>query len=256
MSGRHDVAHSVHRALAERWVEFAQPVTDRDVRTDHQHRIGEAPIGTGGHLVENAPRRQHAHHRRLARPGRHLARVALKAATPASRCAGVNSSRGTLSPCSRSCRASRRKMTVSAASSCAKNSRFSRPSRRHQRSSSSVVRVTPGYPADRQLATRWRIAFTSASSYGVLVVVAFGVCSVRAEGTCPRGPRDLRSMLRRIRTSRGGRATSVRISAAPGCTSDVRAPHMASSGSDCSTSYVISQVTSPIVFTTSSSFPR
>ena len=100
----------------------------------------------GRYLVEDAPGRQHPHDGRLARAGGHLAGVARKAAIALARCLSwPQFLAGNVEPWRKSARASLRKMMVSAASSWAKNSRCSRPSRRQYASSSSVVRGAPGY---------------------------------------------------------------------------------------------------------------
>ena len=67
-----------------------------------------------------------------------------KPVKPSAFLSALGSSRGMSMPSRKSARASVRKMIVTAASICAKNNRFSRPSRRHHCSNSKVVRVTPG----------------------------------------------------------------------------------------------------------------
>src|SRR5690606_15795582 len=57
-------------------IELAEPAANRDVRADYEHDVRIARVRSIVDLVEDAPRRQHPHHRRLARPRGHLAGVA------------------------------------------------------------------------------------------------------------------------------------------------------------------------------------
>ena len=141
---RHQVAGPVQARLASLGVEFAEPVADRDVGADDQHHVGEPRVGAVVDLVEDAPGGQHAHHGRLARAGRHLAGVAEEAGVTLGLLGIARLVARDRDPLEKVARASVRKMIVSAASRWAKKSRWSRPSRVHHWSSSSVVRVTPG----------------------------------------------------------------------------------------------------------------
>jgi len=71
--GGHEVTRPVEASLALAWVQFAEAAADRHVRADDEDRVREAPVGAIGDLVQDAPGREHPHHRGLSGARRHLA---------------------------------------------------------------------------------------------------------------------------------------------------------------------------------------
>ena len=70
------VALPVEARLAVLGMEFAEAISDRHVRANDQHRVGEATVAPVVDLVQDAPRRQHPHHGGLPTASRHLAGIA------------------------------------------------------------------------------------------------------------------------------------------------------------------------------------
>ena len=94
---RHQVALAVEARFAQPRIQLRQPAADRHVRADDQDDVGVARVGAVVDLVEDAPRREHPHHRRLARAGGHLAGVAPeRLVAQLAFCSSLGSSSGTL----------------------------------------------------------------------------------------------------------------------------------------------------------------
>ncbi len=62
----HEIARAIETAVAEPRVNFLEAAADRDIRTDDEDDVRVARVGSIVDLVQDAPRREQAHHRGLS----------------------------------------------------------------------------------------------------------------------------------------------------------------------------------------------
>ncbi len=72
---RNQIARAVYACLAALRFDLLKPVANGHIGADHQHNIGVVGVAGVNHLVQDAPRRDHAHHGRLSGAGRHFAGI-------------------------------------------------------------------------------------------------------------------------------------------------------------------------------------